>query len=52
MLFRSLAMGVPRDEAESAIRVSLTYSNTIEEAELTAEAIAKTVKHLSEVVKK
>ncbi|WLR57608.1 cysteine desulfurase family protein [Mesobacillus subterraneus] len=47
-----LAMGVPQDEAESAIRVSLTFSNTVEEAELAAKAIAETVKHLSEVVKK
>ncbi len=47
-----LAMGVPLEEAESAIRVSLTFSNTAEEAEKAAEAIAETVKHLSEVVKK
>lgn len=47
-----LAMGVPQDEAESAIRVSLTYSNTVEEAEIAAKAIADTVKHLSEVIKK
>ncbi|GAM13610.1 cysteine desulfurase family protein [Mesobacillus selenatarsenatis] len=47
-----LAMGVPQDEAESAIRVSLTYSNTIEEAEIATKAIVETVKHLSEVVKK
>jgi len=45
-------MGVPLSEAESAIRVSLTYSNTVEEAEIAAKAIADTVKHLSEVVKK
>lgn len=47
-----LAMGVSQDEAERAIRVSLTYSNTVEEAEIAAKAIAETVKHLSEVVKK
>ena len=47
-----LAMGVPLDKAESAIRVSLTYSNTTEEAEIAAKAIADTVKHLSEVIKK
>lgn len=47
-----LAMGVPQDEAESAIRVSLTYSNTVEEAEIAAKAIAESVKNLSEVVKK
>lgn len=47
-----LAMGVPLDQAESAIRLSLTFSNTLEEAETAAKAIAETVKHLSEVVKK
>jgi cysteine desulfurase len=47
-----LAMGVPVDEAESAIRISLTYSNTIEEADKTIKAVAEAVKHLSEVVKK
>ncbi|MBT2681604.1 cysteine desulfurase [Bacillus sp. ISL-35] len=45
-------MGVPVAEAESAIRISLTYSNTAEEAEIAAKAIAETVKHLSEVIKK
>lgn len=47
-----LAMGVPQDQADSAIRISLTYSNTAEEAEIAAKAITDTVKHLSEVVKK
>jgi cysteine desulfurase len=47
-----IEMGVPVAEAESAIRVSLTYSNTLKEAEIAAKAIAETVKHLSEVVKK
>ncbi|MCM3572215.1 cysteine desulfurase [Mesobacillus subterraneus] len=47
-----LAMGVPLSEAESAIRVSLTYSNTVEEVKIAVKAIADTVKHLSEVVKK
>ncbi|WP_144477293.1 cysteine desulfurase family protein [Cytobacillus oceanisediminis] len=47
-----LEMGVPVAEAESAIRISLTYSNTAEEAEIAAKAIAGTVKHLSEVIKK
>ncbi len=47
-----LEMGVPAAQAESAIRISLTYSNTAEEAEIAAKAIAETVKHLSEVIKK
>lgn len=47
-----LAMGVPADEAESAIRISLIYSNTVVEAEQTVKAIAEAVKQLSEVVKK
>jgi cysteine desulfurase len=47
-----LAMGVPADQAERAIRISLTYSNTEEEAEQTVKAITEAVKHLSEVVKK
>lgn len=47
-----LAMGVPADQAESAIRISLSYSNTVIEAEQTVKAIAETVKHLSEVLKK
>jgi cysteine desulfurase len=47
-----LAMGVPADKAESAIRISLTYSNTIEEADLAVKAINAAVIHLSEVVKK
>jgi len=47
-----LAMGVPADQAESAIRISLSYSNTVAEAEQTVKAIAETVKHLSEVLKK
>jgi cysteine desulfurase len=47
-----LAMGVPADEAESAIRISLTYSNTIEEADFAVKAIKEAVIHLSEVVKK
>jgi cysteine desulfurase len=47
-----LAMGVPADQAESAIRISLSYSNTVAEAEQTVKAIAEAVKHLSEVLKK
>lgn len=47
-----LAMGVPADQAESAIRISLSYSNTVIEAEQTVKAIAETVNHLSEVLKK
>ncbi|RSD27880.1 cysteine desulfurase family protein [Mesobacillus subterraneus] len=47
-----LAMGVPLESAESAIRISLTYRNTVEEAEKAVEAITEAVKHLSEVVKK
>jgi cysteine desulfurase len=47
-----MAMGVPADQAESAIRISLSYSNTVIEGEQTVKAIAETVKHLSEVLKK
>jgi cysteine desulfurase len=47
-----LAMGVPAEKAESAIRISLTYSNTVQEADLAVKAIKEAVIHLSEVVKK
>lgn len=47
-----LAMGLPAADAESAIRISLSFGNTKEEAEKTVKAIAEVVKHLSEVVKK
>lgn len=47
-----LAMGVQSKEAESAIRISLSYSNTEKEAETAAEVIEKTVNHLREVVKR
>jgi cysteine desulfurase len=47
-----LAMGVPADQAESAIRISLSFENSLEDAEKTVTAIEEAVKHLSEVVKK
>lgn len=47
-----MAMGVPAEDAESAIRISLSFHNTEEEAERTVKAIVETVKHLSEVLKK
>lgn len=47
-----LAMGVAAEDAESAIRVSLTFGNTPDEAKITVECIADTVNHLSEVLKK
>ncbi|MBA4537686.1 cysteine desulfurase [Bacillus aquiflavi] len=45
-----LAMGVNQDIAESAIRISLTYDNTIEEAKAVIKAITETVKQLGEVM--
>jgi cysteine desulfurase len=46
-----IAMGVPADQAESAIRISLSYENTLQEAERLVEAIKYSVKHLREVMK-
>jgi cysteine desulfurase len=46
-----IAMGVPTDQAESAIRISLSYENTLQEAERVVEAIQNSVKRLREVMK-
>ncbi|MBM4762571.1 cysteine desulfurase family protein [Bacillus sp. B15-48] len=46
-----LAMGVNRDEAERAIRISLSYENTLGEAKKVVKAISESVKQLGEVRK-
>lgn len=46
-----LAMGIPADEAKSAIRISLSYENTIEEAVEAVTAIKATINLLGEVMK-
>ncbi|MBS4191635.1 cysteine desulfurase [Bacillus sp. FJAT-49705] len=46
-----LAIGVPEDEAMSAIRISLSYENTLEEAAQFIEAVKETVIRLREVMK-
>lgn len=46
-----IAMGIPEKEAKSAIRVSLTYENTLEEAAAFMTAVNETVKQLREVMK-
>ncbi|MEH7108205.1 MULTISPECIES: cysteine desulfurase family protein [Bacillaceae] len=46
-----LAMGVPESLAESAIRLSLSYDNTEEEAKTVIKEIERTVKQLGEVMK-
>lgn len=45
------AMGVPDRIASSAIRLSLTYDNTIEEAEKVIKAVQETVEALRKVMK-
>lgn len=45
-----LSMGVPEEIAKSAIRISLTYENTIEEALFVVKAIKETVNKLKEVM--
>ena len=47
-----LAMGVSAADAESSIRISLSFDNTREEAVKTVHAIREAVKQLSEVIKK
>ncbi|MCH6265785.1 MULTISPECIES: cysteine desulfurase family protein [Neobacillus] len=47
-----LQMGVPEDLAESAIRISLSFDNTEEEARKAILAIEETVKHLGRVMNK
>lgn len=43
-------MGVPEEEADSAIRISLSYENTMEEALYAADKIRQTIKQLGEVM--
>lgn len=45
-----IAMGVQEEEAKSAIRISLSYDNTIEEAHFVIKAIKETVNKLKEVM--
>lgn len=45
-----LAMGVPKNRAESAIRISLSYENTAEEAEKVAQATRQAIIQLREVM--
>lgn len=45
-----LAMGVPEAIANSAVRISLSYENSMEEAKRVMKAIKDTVKNLKEVV--
>ncbi|MGG0719800.1 cysteine desulfurase family protein [Robertmurraya massiliosenegalensis] len=45
-----IAMGVSEDIAKSAIRISLSYDNTIEEADFVIKAIKETVNKLKEVM--
>lgn len=46
-----VAMGIPADEAKSAIRISLSYENTMEEAMKATIAIKETINLLGEVMK-
>lgn len=46
-----LAMGVPDDLADSAIRISLSFENTPKEAEIAINAIEKAAKHIRKVMK-
>jgi cysteine desulfurase len=46
-----LAMGVPEEKADSAIRISLSFENTPEEAQAAIEAINKAAKHIRKVMK-
>jgi cysteine desulfurase len=46
-----LAMGVPRDLASSAIRISLSFQNTVEEAEKVIKEIDEAANHLRKVRK-
>ncbi len=45
-----IAMGISADQAESAIRISLSYENTIQEAEKVVKAVSNSVKRLREVM--
>ena len=44
-------MGIPKDRANSAIRISLSYSNTMEEVKVALIAIEKTIDVLRKVMK-
>ncbi|MFC0187863.1 cysteine desulfurase family protein [Fictibacillus aquaticus] len=46
-----LAMGIKDSLASSAIRISLSYENTMHEAEIVVETIKKAVKNLKEVMR-
>lgn len=46
-----LAMGIPAGLAESAIRISLSYDNTLQEAEYLLKAVTDTLIQLGEVMK-
>lgn len=46
------AMGVPKTMAESAIRVSLSFANTVEEAQEVITVMKETVKQLGRVMNK
>jgi cysteine desulfurase len=46
-----MAMGIPEKDAKSAVRVSLSYENTKEEAEIFIQAVKETVIRLREVMK-
>ncbi|MGG1813439.1 hypothetical protein ABDI16_15285 [Cytobacillus firmus] len=46
-----MAMGIPEKDAKSAVRVSLSYDNTKEEAEIFIQAVKETVIRLREVMK-
>ena len=45
-----LAMGVPRSSADSAIRISLSYENTEEEATTVVDAVKRVSKQLRKVM--
>lgn len=45
-----LAMGIPVEEAKSAIRISLSYDNTIKEAKKAINVISESLNHLGEVL--
>ncbi len=47
-----LAMDVPAKEAEGAIRLSLSYENTMEEALQVIKEIKAAINHLGEVIKR
>ncbi|WP_174729462.1 cysteine desulfurase family protein [Mesobacillus harenae] len=46
-----LAMGIPDEVAESAVRVSLSYESTMQEAETFIAAVSIAIKQLGEVMK-